>query len=134
MFKSSGDSSNYEGYSTKVLLNWQIVKMWDYVSYLQALGDIAGVVRGVRQMHYSLASLWDGEYLTRKQEIDFIVSQWLNNTPSAQYDDVEANEYEASMRVWAEQIKLLSRANMLPQKDMETVIDMPEPEQNVESS
>src|SRR3990167_7879578 len=103
MFKAGGSggssSENYEGFSTKVYLNWQITKIWDYANYCQVMGDTFGFCRIIKQMHYSLASVWDEEYLLKRKEIEALVDFWGNNNPQATSEALDDNEYESSMRI-----------------------------------
>jgi hypothetical protein len=116
---TSFNSANSAYTSDKVFLSWRINNLVGLVDMCNAMGDKNAVVRLVKQQHYLIQTVWDGPYLRAYEALKDAVMRMHELTPGAMDDEVA---YDVALKLFGEQMSCLGRANMLPQKDVETIM------------
>lgn len=97
------------------------------MNFSTAMDNKYGVVRLIKQLHFTLSCVWDDEYLAAHKKLyeDAARATSFSEYGKESILDKDRFEFDVALHIHAEQIKLMARNNLLPQKDMETTIDGP---------
>lgn len=115
----SGNTFQQGTTSDKLYLSWRINNAMNLLDMTNAMGDKMAVVRMIKQLHYLIRTIWDDSYVAAYRALQDRVNLIADLTPGLADDELA---YDAALRLMGEQMSCLGRNNMLPLKDVETVV------------